>query len=199
MLVSAAMMSAVAEHETGGGRPPPVERVHEAVDRWGVQDVVLRCASLLAARRGDDVVGAELELAMVLGGRDEPGWLAGGKGPGHAYFARVWAARALLYTWGDQATEAVIGALDDEQWRVREMAAKVVRFRELASAADRLGALTDDPVPRVRIAAVRALAVVGEGEHAMAVAALTDDPEPSVVRAATHALEELARRLDRPF
>lgn len=159
-----------------------------------------RCASLLRLRPGDDVVGDGLELAMVLGGRPEPGWLAGGKPPGaHAYWARVWAARALLYAWDDAAADAVVGALDDEQWRVRELAAKVVRLRELAVAVDRLVDRTGDTVPRVRVAVARALAVVGEGEHAAALATMVDDPERSVSRNATAALAELSRRLDRRF
>ncbi len=158
-----------------------------------------RCASLLRLGRGDDVVGAGLELAMVLGGRRDPDWFAGGKPPGHGYWARVLAARALLYAWDDSASDAVIGALDDEQWRVRELAAKVVRLRELSVAVDRLVDLTDDDVPRVRVAVARALAMVGEGEHAPALATLIDDAEPAVARAAADALDELSRRLDRPF
>lgn len=73
------------------------------------------------------------------------------------YFPRVWAARALLYAWDASATPAVIAALGDPAWRVREMAAKVVRRRGLVGAQARLQGMASDPVPRVRVAAERAL------------------------------------------
>ena len=104
--------------------------------------MVRRCASVLRRGASDDVAGEDLELAVVLGGLRDSGWLAGGKPPGHSYWARAWAARALLYVWQDSATDAVVGALADEHWRVRELAAKVVRLRELADAVDRLVDLT---------------------------------------------------------
>ena len=59
--------------------------------------MVRRSASVLRLGGSDDVAGEDLELAMVLGGLHDPGWLAGGKPPGHGYWARAWAARALLY------------------------------------------------------------------------------------------------------
>lgn len=43
----------------------------------------------------------------------------------------MWAARSLLYAWDVEAVPAVLGALGDEAWRVREMAAKVVAHRRL--------------------------------------------------------------------
>lgn len=175
----------------------PAERVDAAVQRWGEPEVVRRCASLLRLHGSDDVVGDGRELAMVLGGVSEPDWLSRGKAPGHAYWARVWAARALLYVWEESVSGAVISALHDEQWRVREMAAKVVRHRELALAVEAIVDLTRDDVLRVRVAAARALAVVGEGEHAGALMTLMDDPEAA--RAAEQALDELSLRLDRRF
>lgn len=173
----------------------PAERVDAAVQRWGTHEVVRRSDSLL--RRRDGVDDDERELAIVLGGLGDPDWLSGGKPPGHMYWARVWAARALLHTWDDSATGAVVAALTDEQWRVREMAAKVVRRRELAVAVDELVDRTCDDVLRVRIAAARALAVVGEAEHVAALTALSDDPEAG--REAEQALDQLADRLDRRF
>ena len=76
------------------------------------------------------------------------------------YFLRVWAAGALLYAWDDTARDAVVAALADESWRVREMAAKVVARRRLGAALSTVAGLQHDPVPRVRAAAARALAVV---------------------------------------
>lgn len=105
--------------------------------------------------------------------------------------------RALLYVWDESAGRAVIGALGDEHWRVREMALKVIARREVGPAAEFASRLGADEVPRVRAATARALAVVGEGEHVDAVRALRDDPEPLVARAAASALRMLATRLDR--
>ena len=60
----------------------------------------------------------------------------------------------------DPATAAIIGALDDHAWRVREMAAKVVAAHRIGRALDAVAALRDDPVPRVRAAAERAVVLL---------------------------------------
>lgn len=141
--------------------------------------------------------------AAVLGGAD-PGdgvlWVGGRHAAARIEepWPRVWAARALLYVWDDLACDAVVAALEDEAWRVREMAAKVVRLRELPGA-HLLPALLRDPLPRVRVAGLRALAAVGESEHADAVVEAVDDDEADVARAAIRAVGELEKRLDRRF
>lgn len=184
---------------TGDDRGSPAERVAEACDRWGVDEVVRRCGALLRIRPSDPVTGDLLDVAMVLGGLRDREWLAGGKPPGHAYWARVWAARALRYVWRDAASAALVHALHDDHWRVREMSAKAVGDHAVPDSADRLVALLDDEVPRVRKSAVLALAVVAEGEHADAIRALTDDVDPTIARTAAKALVSMSRRLDRPF
>ena len=123
----------------------------EAVARW--------CADLLAGRvRYDDPQRPPL------------GWFGTGaatelqrgdlEGRGQDYWVRTWAARGLLHGWSDAAADvavpAIIGALDDDAWRVREMTAKVVRRWRLQQAAAGVAALADDKVPRVRAAAARA-------------------------------------------
>ena len=60
----------------------------------------------------------------------------------------------------DPATDAIIGALGDHAWRVREMAAKVVAAHRVGRALDAVAALRDDPVPRVRAAAERAVVLL---------------------------------------
>ncbi len=172
----------------------PDEQVRAACRRWGEPTVVQRCAQLLAGRPAE---GELLALAMALGGLTDEAWLAGGKPPGHSHWGRVWAARALRYVWTEQAAPVVIAALRDEQWRVREMSAKLVGDRELAEAVDLVAALCRDAVPRVRAAATRALGAVGESEHADVLRDLRADPEPVVVAAADRALDTLSRRLDR--
>jgi HEAT repeats len=176
----------------------PAERIGAACDRWGDDEVVRRCAAQLIAGPAAPT-GDLLDLATVLGGLRDRDFLAGGRPPGNAYWARVWAARALRYVWADSAAPAVIAALDDEHWRVREMALKVVRDRELADAADRLVELLADDTPRVRAAAARALGDIGEGEHGEVLRAATDDPDRAVSTASTAALRALSARLDRHF
>lgn len=79
---------------------------------------------------------------------------------GQQYWLRVWAARALLYAWDEMARVAVLDALADEAWRVREMAAKVVARRLLGEALAAVAELRQDPVSRVRLAAERATAIL---------------------------------------
>lgn len=168
----------------GGG---PSDWVADAAKRFGASDVAQRCAALL--RGGEDA-----ELLPYLAGR------AIGLADGRAdYWPRVWAARALRYAWDERAAPAVIDALADSAWRVREMAAKVVLQYELGEAADAVAALALDPVARVRAAAAAALGTIGESEHADALRELTRDPEDVVRRRAERALQSLSRRLDRTF
>ena len=92
--------------------------------------------------------------------------LDGGEGGRSGHWPRVWAARGLLHAWderaaeADAATAALIEAMGDRTWRVREMAAKVVVRHRLGGALDAAAALRDDPVPRVRAAAARAVVVL---------------------------------------
>jgi len=95
-------------------------------------------------------------LVVALGGRPAR-WAIDGGEPGPAYWLRVWAARGLFYVWDDQALSALLSALSDEAWRVREMAAKVVARHSLDEALPLLDRLRSDAVPRVRQAAERAI------------------------------------------
>jgi HEAT repeat protein len=175
----------------------PEERVRLLVDRIGSAPFARWCADLLAGRVAHD-------------DPDEPSllWLGGHHGvellalddlaaSPHAYWPPVWAARGLLHVWDPLAATAIVEALGHDHWRVREMAAKVVRRWELGDAADALTPLLSDAVPRVRLAAVRALARVGETEQAESVRALARDTDRSVAVAAEEALAHMSRRLDR--
>jgi HEAT repeat protein len=63
----------------------------------------------------------------------------------------------LLWLWDEAAQAAVIAALDDEAWRVREMAAKVVARHRVEAALPAVLTRRQDPVSRVRRAAERAV------------------------------------------
>ncbi len=112
------------------------------------------CVALLERRDADD------SLVLALGGPAARTVLDSGPAPVHRYWLRVWAARGLLYAWDDQAAGAVAGALGDESWRVREMAARVAARQGLGDLLADLAVLRDDPVPRVRTAASRAVAAL---------------------------------------
>lgn len=62
-----------------------------------------------------------------------------------------------LYAWDDDAVSTLLAALNDESWRVREMATKVVARRQLDDALELVADLQSDVNARVRAAASRAL------------------------------------------
>ena len=128
----------------------PRESIEVECARRGTGEVVAGCVQLLRRRNADDA------LIFAIGGPGARSVLDGGQ----QYWLRVWAARALLYAWDDMAREAVMDALADEAWRVREMAAKVVARRLLGEALPFVAGLREDPVGRVRLAAERAAAIL---------------------------------------
>lgn len=73
------------------------------------------------------------------------------------YWLRVWGARGLLWKWDADSTAAIVTALDDEAWRVREMAAKVVARYRIADGLESVVAAQQDSNTRVRSAARRAV------------------------------------------
>ena len=165
----------------------PRSGVAAAEQQLGTQALVGWCCDLLTGRLApEDPDGPPLTLIAGAPGRyDRDRWLR----PDQRYWPRVWAVRALRYVWAPAAEPAVLGALVDESWRVREHACAVVRLRELGVAGDRVAALTADPVLRVRAAACAALGVVGEAEHAVALHDGADDgesPWPTLPRRALH-------------
>ena len=120
--------------------------------RRGKPALVAGCIALLNREPVDDA------LVMALGVQASP-WVLD-SGPESRYWPRVWAARGLLWAWDPVALPAIIAALDDEHWRVREMAAKVVARHLLGDAFDAVSEMSDDPVPRVVAAAARAVRVL---------------------------------------
>ena len=93
-----------------------------------------------------------------------PNWC--GTEPGPDYWLRVWAARGLLWAWDESALTCIMNALDDEAWRVREMALKVVARHRLTEAVGVVARMRDDPASRVAKAADRAWARVAEDRAA---------------------------------
>ena len=136
------------------GREPPRVRIERERLRRGAAAFAAGCADLIEGRQVDP------ELVRVLGGRS----VEAATGPPEDYWLRVWATRGLLWGWDGSAFAALVTALGDEAWRVREMALKVVARHRLEDALELVVALQDDPVPRVRAAASRALVrVVSDG------------------------------------
>jgi hypothetical protein len=142
-----------------GDPATPQQRIAAERARRGDAAVIAGCVALLGGR-ADDVDDG---LITALGGEAAGHVLAGGEGGRAGHWPRVWAARGLLHAWddraaeGDAAAEAIIGATRDPDWRVREMAAKVVARHRVGGALEAVAGLRDDPVPRVRAAAERAV------------------------------------------
>ena len=151
---------------------PPEKRIAAAVAEFGEDAVVLRSLSLLAGNNEGE------EFLLWVGGDHAQGILDGAP---VLYWPELWGTRALLYAWNDSAAPAITAALQNQAWRVREMAARVAAARRLP-VADELGALLTDEVARVRAAAARALGEVGGDADALA--PLLRDPEIDVRRAA---------------
>jgi hypothetical protein len=132
----------------------PRQSVVRECARRGQAEVVAACVALLAG--GD----ADRAFVFAIGGPAAESVLGPHPRQDQRYFLRVWAARALLYAWDDSAQDAVLAALADESWRVREMAAKVVARRRLGDALPIVAGMNDDQVARVRAAAARATEIL---------------------------------------
>lgn len=130
----------------------PKESIAAECGRRGKDEFVAGCVALL---RGEPVGD---RLVLALGGAHAAAVLD--SGPESQYWLRVWAARGLLWEWGDAAVPALLGALRDEHWRVREMAAKVVARNKVGAAFKAVEPLRADAVPRVAAAADRAIRVL---------------------------------------
>ena len=74
-----------------------------------------------------------------------------------AYYVRVWALRGLLWAGPGDDPDRLRPAFDDESWRVREMACKVVARHRIGDLLDEVAALETDSIGRVRTAASRAV------------------------------------------
>lgn len=120
----------------------------------GRERVVAGCVALMGGDHSD------VRLVRVLAGPAADPYLDG-TATGDLWF-RVWGARGLLWAYLDTtaARSALVEALADEAWRVREMAAKVVARHVVGDALPAAARLRDDPVPRVRAAAERAVVAV---------------------------------------
>jgi hypothetical protein len=132
----------------------PRQSVEDECARRGVASVAAGCVDLLNGKTADD------DLVLALGGPPAD-WVRTGEPSGPTYWLRVWAARGLLYAWDDSASTAVLRALEDDAWRVREMALRVVARHRLQAASERVDELCGDPSARVREAAARTSRALG--------------------------------------
>jgi len=136
----------------------PRESIELECARRGKNAVVAGCIELLG---GGEVDG---ELILALGGPPAR-WAITGEPSGPPYWVRVWATRGLLWAWDDAALQSIEEALNDDAWRVREMALKVVARHNLEDTLSIVVELQEDPVARVRAAASRALMRISATEE----------------------------------
>lgn len=131
----------------------PRQSVEAECARRGRRAVVEGCARLVHGDRTDEA------LIRSLGGPGADKFFDGAERH-DTYWFRVWGARGLLWVWDDSAVPAVLVAMRDESWRVREMALRVAARHLLGATLSSVAALREDPVPRVREAARRAVLVL---------------------------------------
>ena len=143
--------------------------------------MVLRSLSLIAGNNEGD------EFLLYVGGDHARGILNGAP---PLYWPELWGTRALLHVWDDSAALAVTAALENQAWRVREMATRVAAHRNLPVLEQLTTLLTDD-VPRVRAAAARAIGAIGGEEQVETIRPLLKDGEIDVRRGAQQAIDQL--------
>ena len=160
---------------------PIAPRLAAAVERFGEPTVVLRSLSLIAGNNEGD------EFLLYVGGDHARGILNGAP---PLYWPELWGTRALLYVWDDSAALAVTAALENQAWRVREMATRVAAQRNLPVLEQLTMLLTDD-VARVRGAAARAIGALGGAEQIETIRPLLKDGEIDVRRGAQQAIDQL--------
>lgn len=164
----------------------PIEkRIAASIATLGEPQFVTRAVSLIAGHNEGD------EFLLVVGGEHAKGILEGAP---VLYWPELWGMRALLYAWDASAVPAVVAGLENQAWRVREMAARVAAVRGLPVREALIGLLTDD-VARVRAAAARALGPLGEQSDIEIIAALLKDGEIDVRRAAQQGMDAIRGRL----
>lgn len=164
-------------------------RIATAVETLGYTSLVDWAMRLLSGETTPDAAG-EPDIHLL-----------GGMAAIEPYMARVWAGQALLHTWHHSAEDAVVVALADEDWQVREIAAQLVGHHKLTQVKALTSLLADDPYPHVRIAAARALGETATPQHDLAIdylQRLVMDPNSFLAAAAEDALNEIAQRHDRP-
>jgi hypothetical protein len=132
----------------------PRQSIEAECARRGQQAVVAGCSCLI---QGDD---ADPALIIALGGPPARRLLDSDPRSDQRYWLRVWGIRGLLWAWDDSALDAVLLALRDPAWRVRELAAKVAARHRLGDTLPALVDLRNDSVPRVRAAVSRAIAML---------------------------------------
>lgn len=136
---------------TPGWELTPRQSVEIECERRGADEVIDGCVALLRGDPADD------DFILALGGPTSLNVIHDGPAQRNQYWRRVWGARGLLYAYDERAADAIVVALGDEHWRVREMAAKVIARHQIGAALPAVAELQADPVPRVRAAAERAL------------------------------------------
>ena len=130
----------------------PRRNIEAECRRRGKAEVVAGCIALFDGDTRDR------RLIVALGGPPAREMLIGNSRADLLLWTRVWAVRGLLWAWDELARDALRAALDDDAWRVREMAAKVVARNLLGDVLSSCANLRNDPVARVRQAAGRSVA-----------------------------------------
>lgn len=135
----------------------PRQSIAAECARRGHDAVVTGCLELLHGHADTGTAtSTDAALYRSLAGPAAEPVLQGKAGGLDGYWPRVWGARGLLYAWDDRAAAAIIHATNDEAWRVREMALRVIARHLVGDAIECVVERRTDPNARVRRAAHRA-------------------------------------------
>jgi HEAT repeat protein len=136
----------------------PRQSIEAACEARGAEAVISDCVRLI---HGGD---ADAATVVALAGPGQERFLD--KPEKERYWLRVWGVRGLLWALDEEGAAdpriavAVMNALGDGHWRVREMAAKLAARHRIESAQPALAALLTDENERVRAAAARAVRIL---------------------------------------
>ena len=141
----------------------PAQGTKELTEHLGAD----RAFELLTRLLAGDVSMNELmvtpytEVIRFIGNTDAASFFQGEAGVRHAYWPKVWAARALAYLGDDSAASWLQDSLSDVHWRVRITAAQTLGRLSIEGYEEALSEGLLYTHPRARAAAATALGRTG--------------------------------------
>lgn len=177
----------------------PASGTKELTEHFGRDRALELLTCLLAGEIATDklVLAPYAEVIRCIGNANAETFFQGESGVRHAYWPRVWAARALAYLGDDDATPWLQGALSDAHWRVRMTAAQTLGRLGIEGYEDALIERLSDEHPRVRAAAATALGRTGNEFAIDPLQTTLEDEAEDVRERADRALARVEKRVEK--
>ncbi len=175
----------------------PASGTKELAQHFGEERAFELLTRLLAGEvsQNELVASPYLEVLRFIGRTDATTFFQGERGKRHAYWSRVWSARALAYLGDDSAATWLQGALLDDHWRVRMTAAQTLGRLHIEGHEEALSECLVDNHPRVRAAAATALGRTGNEFAIDPLQEAIDDEAEGVRQRADRALARVEDRI----